>query len=47
MTSCPDLLHRIIGRLSSKFVMAVLVVLHHFLGISITCSSDGLFLSQR
>ena len=30
-----------------KFVMTDLSVLHHFLGISVTCSTDGLFLSQR
>jgi hypothetical protein len=42
-----DLLCHVIARLSSEFVMTHLGALHHFLGISVTRSSDGLFLSQR
>jgi hypothetical protein len=45
--SSSDLLQRIIDRLSSKFAMRDLGALHHFLGISITRSSNGLHLSQR
>ena len=45
--SSPDLLGCITARLSSKFVMTHLGALHHFIGISVTRSSDGLFLSQR
>jgi len=45
--SSTDLLHSIIGRLHTEFAMTDLGDLHHFLGISVTCSSDGLFLSQR
>lgn len=40
-------LQDIIGRLHTEFAMTDLGVLHHFLGISITRSSDGLFLSQQ
>ena len=35
------------GRLHSEFAMIDLGALHHFLGISVTRSSQGLFLSQR
>jgi hypothetical protein len=35
------------ARLSSEFAMTDLGDLHHFLGISVTRSPDGLFLSQR
>jgi len=45
--SSTRLLHDIIGRLHTEFAMTDLEALHHFLGISITRSSDGLFLSQR
>jgi hypothetical protein len=45
--SSTSLLHDIIGRLHTEFAMTDLGALHHFLGISITRSSDGLFLSQR
>ena len=45
--SSTGLLHDIIGRLHTEFAMTDLGALHHFLGISVTCSSDGLFLSQR
>jgi hypothetical protein len=41
-----DLLCRITARLSSEFAMTDLGALHHFLSISVTCSSDVLFLSQ-
>jgi len=46
-TSSDALLHSIIGRLRTEFAMTDLGVLHQFLGISVTRSSDGLFLSQR
>jgi hypothetical protein len=46
-TSSSALLQRIMARLSSEFAMTDLGALHHFLGIAVTCSSDGLFLSQR
>jgi len=45
--STPALLRRITERLHSEFAMTDLGDLHHFLGISITRSSEGLFLSQR
>jgi hypothetical protein len=45
--SSSTLLHDIIGRLHTEFAMTDLGVLHHFLGISMTCSLDGLFLPQR
>ena len=45
--SSSDLLRRITARLHSEFAMTDLGELQHFLGISITRSSDGLFLSQR
>jgi hypothetical protein len=47
MASSAALLRRIIDRLHSEFAMTDLGELHHFLGISVTRSSDGLFLSQR
>lgn len=48
LTACSsDLLRGIINRLNSKFAMTKLGVLHHFVGISITRSSDGLHLSNR
>ena len=40
------LLQRITERLHSEFAMTDLGDLHHFLGISVTRSSDRLFLSQ-
>ena len=45
--SSSDLLRRIIARLSSEFAMTDLGALQHFLGISVTRSSNGLHLSQR
>jgi hypothetical protein len=45
--SSATLLRRLIDRLHSEFAMTDLGELHHFLGISVTRSSDGLFLSQR
>ena len=45
--STPALLQCITERLHSEFAMTDLGDLHHFLGISVTHSSDGLFLSQR
>jgi len=48
LTASSDaLLHSIIGRLHTEFAMTDLGALHHFLGISVTRSSEGLFLSQR
>ena len=40
-------LNAIISSLKSEFSMTDLGDLHHFLGINVTCSSDGLFLSQQ
>jgi len=45
--SSPALLRHITERLNSEFAMTDLGDLHHFLGISVTRSADGLFLSQR
>jgi len=45
--STPTLLQRITECLHSEIAMMDLGDLHHFLGISVTRSSDGLFLSQR
>jgi hypothetical protein len=45
--SSTRLLRRITESLHSEFAMIDLGDLHHFLGISVTRSSDGLFLSQR
>ena len=45
--SSTDLLRRITDRLHSEFAMTDLGDLHHFLGISVTRSPNGLFLSQR
>jgi len=45
--SSPALLRHITERLNSEFAMIDLGDLHHFLGISVTRSADGLFLSQR
>ena len=48
LTASSDaLLRRLIDRLHSEFAMTDLGELHHFLGISVTRSSDGIFLSQR
>ena len=41
------LLQRITDRLHAEFAMTDLGALHHFLGVSVTRSSDGLSLSQR
>ena len=43
--SSSTLLQHIMGRLHSKLAMTDLGALHHFLGISVTRSSQGLFLS--
>jgi len=45
--SSADLLHHITERLHLEFAMTDLGDLHHFLGISVTRSTYGLFLSQR
>ena len=45
--SSTDLLLSIIGRLHAEFAMTDLGDLHHFLGISVTRTSEGLLLSQR
>ncbi|WVZ67198.1 LOW QUALITY PROTEIN: hypothetical protein U9M48_016313 [Paspalum notatum var. saurae] len=45
--SSADLLQLLADRLHSEFAMTDLGDLHHFLGISVTRSSEGLFLSQR
>ena len=45
--SSATLLRRITDWLSSEFAMTDLGALHYFLGISVTCSSDGLLLSQQ
>jgi len=42
-----SLLRRIIASLQHEFAMKDLGQLHHFLGVSVTHSSTGLFLSQR
>jgi hypothetical protein len=46
-TSSTRLLRHLTELLHSEFAMTDLGDLHHFLGISVTCSKDGLFLSQR
>jgi hypothetical protein len=45
--SSTPLLQRLLDRLHSEFAMTDLGDLHYFLGIAVTRSSDGLFLSQR
>jgi histone deacetylase 1/2 len=45
--SSMPLLQRLLDRLHSEFAMTNLGDLHYFLGIAVTRSSDGLFLSQR
>jgi hypothetical protein len=45
--SSTALLQHIMTKLSSEFAMTDLGDLHHFLGIVVTRSTDGLFLSQR
>jgi hypothetical protein len=45
--SSTALLRRLTQLLHSEFAMTDLGDLHHFLGISVTRSADGLFLSQR
>jgi hypothetical protein len=45
--SSSALLQHIVAKLSSEFVMTDLGDLHHFLGITVTRSTDGLFLSQH
>jgi len=44
--STPALLQRLMARLQSEFAMTDLGALHHFLGVAVTRTSDGLFLSQ-
>jgi len=44
--SSAGFLKHIIGALQREFAMTDMGQLHHFLGISVTCSTDGLFLSQ-
>jgi hypothetical protein len=45
--SSSALLQHVIARLHSEFAMTDLGDLHHFLGITVTRDSSGLFLSQR
>jgi hypothetical protein len=45
--SSPDLLRRIISALQREFAMKDLGELHHFLGMEVQRSGDGLLLSQR
>jgi hypothetical protein len=45
--SSSTLLQAIMGRLHSEFAMTDLGALHHFLGIFVSRSSNGLFLYQR
>jgi hypothetical protein len=45
--STTSLLKQIIGALQCEFAMTDMGPLHHFLGISVTRSASGLFLSQR
>jgi len=45
--SSPALLQHVTSHLHSEFAMTDLGDLHHFLGISVTRDSSGLFLSQR
>jgi hypothetical protein len=45
--SSAGFLRTVIGALQREFAMTDLGQLHHFLGISVTRSADGLFLSQR
>jgi len=44
--SSASLLKQIIGALQREFAMTDMGPLHHFLGISVTRSASGLFLSQ-
>lgn len=46
-TSSTSALHQIVHFLSAEFAMKDLGPLHHFLGISVTRTADGLHLSQR
>ena len=45
--SSPGLLRRIILALQQEFAMKDLGALHHFLGMQVQRSGDGLLLSQR
>ena len=45
--SSAGFLQHIIAALRREFAMTDMGQLHHFLGISVTRSADGLFLSQR
>jgi hypothetical protein len=45
--SSTEFLRQVIGALQHEFAMTDMGQLHHFLGISVTCSTHGLFLSQR
>ncbi|GJX29982.1 ribonuclease H-like domain-containing protein [Tanacetum coccineum] len=46
-SSLESLLQRVIGSLHNEFSMTDLGPLNYFLGISVTCDSLGMFLSQR
>jgi hypothetical protein len=46
-TSSMELLRRTISALQWEFTMKDLRPLHHFLGITVECRPDGLFLHQR
>ena len=47
LTASSDVLHQsIMSKLSSEFAMKDLGPLSYFLGIAVTCTSAGLFLSQ-
>nr|GEW00729.1 ribonuclease H-like domain-containing protein [Tanacetum cinerariifolium] len=46
-SSSESLLQQIIGSLHKEFAMTDLGSLNYFLGISVTCDSSGLFLSQK
>ncbi|GKD75264.1 ribonuclease H-like domain-containing protein, partial [Tanacetum coccineum] len=46
-TSSTDLLQRIISSLHKEFDMTDLGALNYFLGISVTCDSTGMFMSQK
>ena len=45
--SSTELLRRTISALQREFAMKDLGPLHHFLGITVECHPDGLFLHQR
>jgi hypothetical protein len=45
--SSAGFLKNVIGALQREFAMMDMGQLHHFLGISVTSSANGMFLSQR